>query len=459
MFITKTVLTAIDLLRKIHDLGFEAYIVGGAVRDILAGRETDDVDITTNCPIKILEKHFETYDIGQSKDFGICLLRYKDINYEVAQFRSDGIYSDGRHPDSVEVGVSLEEDLKRRDFTINAMAINKNGDIIDNCDGRKDLENRILRTVGDPVKRFNEDYLRMLRAARFAALGFKIESRTRRAIRKYCHNIKKITPERIRGEFYKASKYGAKEFASFIQISDNLGLLAKIIPEISVLKYYKHNLKHHPEGITVFDHVLKCLEIARTNDFIVLMAILLHDVGKGITFSEDSTGVHYYRHEQVGQIIAEDILNRLRFSNFQKDAILFAVGNHMRFNHILDMRPSKIAKLLESPYFDILVEVAWADEFSRGEEFMHYGEFNNKLERINEVASLKKELVRDKALIDMIDGNKIMTLCNLEPSPLIGKIKRSVADKIIDENISNYQEIIDDLILEIYNKMEENNEL
>jgi len=453
MFLTKNVLTAIDLLHEINNLGFEAYLVGGAVRDILAERMTEDVDITTNCPIKILEKHFETYDIGQSKDFGICLVKYKGINYEIAQFRSDGAYLDGRRPNFVKVGVSLEEDLKRRDFTINAMAIDKDGNIIDNFNGYEDLKAKILRTVGDPVERFNEDYLRMLRAARFAALGFRLENKTRRAIKKYSYNIRKITPERIKNEFYKASKYGTKEFARFIQISDNLKLFAKIIPEVSALKYYKHDLRHHPEGATVFDHILKCLEIARTNDFTTLMAILLHDVGKGVTFSEDSTGIHYYRHERAGKLIAEDILNRLKFSTFQKEAILFAVKNHMKFNHILDMRPSKIIKLLDSPYFDILLEVAWADEFSRGERFMYYGDFENKLKRIREVTVQKQIITNNRNPLNIVDGNSIMKLCGLAPSPMVGKIKRIVADKIIDENIIDYREKINELILKTYKEL------
>jgi len=452
--LSKNVLVAMKLLSEIEALGYEAYIVGGTVRDILSGRRAEDVDITTNCPLKILEEIFDTYNIGQSKDFGICLICYKDMYFEIAQFRSDGKYLDGRRPESVKIGVSLDEDIMRRDFTINAMAMDKHGNIIDKVGGKEDLENKILRTVGDPSERFSEDYLRMLRAIRFAALGFNIENKTRMAIRRYNSKIIKIAPERIRGEFYKASKYGVKEFTNFIKLSDYFGLLSKIIPEVSILKYYKHNMRHHPEGTTVFDHVIKCLEIARTNDFTTLMAILLHDIGKGVTFSEDEKGVHYYRHEVAGTDIAEHILTRLKFSNMEKDRILFAVRNHMKFNHILNMRPSKIARIAESPYFDTLVEVAWADEFSRGEEFMHYGSFDRKLEKINEIIERQKQLAYNRPLVDLIDGNLIMKLCNIKPSPLVGKIKRMVADKIMDESISDYKSQLHDLILQAYNELE-----
>jgi len=451
----KNILIAIKLLEEIENLGYNAYIVGGAVRDVLLNRKVSDVDITTNCPIGILENNFVTYDIGRSKDFGICVIIYEHIGFEVAQFRSDGIYLDGRHPDHIKTSVSLEEDIRRRDFTINALAMDKNGCIIDKIGGRKDLEAKVLRTVGNPFKRFREDYLRMLRAVRFAALGFKIDRKTRIAIRKCRSNISNIVPERIREEFYKASQYGAKEFASFIKLSDYLGLLSKIIPEISILKYYRHNLKHHPEGITVFDHIIRCLEIAKTNDFITLMAILLHDVGKSVTFSEDERGPHYYRHERIGTFMAETILTRLKFSNLQKEHILFAVKNHMKFNRILELRPSKIARMVESPYFNTLIEVAWADEFSRGSTFSHYGEFDNKLKKIDEIVATKAKINNNKKIEDLVDGNKIMALCNLKPSPIVGQIKRAVGNRILNETIIDYKNCLDKLIIEEYNKLQE----
>lgn len=230
----------------------KAYIVGGAVRDIVLGKEPDDIDIATNVPMEKIEELFPTHDIGKNKDFGIVVAEYKGESFEIAQFRKDGTYSDGRRPDKIEIVPDFKDDAARRDFTINAMGLDSEGNIIDYFDGMKDIKDKVLRTVGNPSERFGEDYLRMLRAIRFSSrLGFKLDDKTAKAIKDGSENINKIAGERIKKEFVKMAEQDGSKFADAIVELDNVGLLDKILPEIVKLKEFKHNVKFHPEGAYV----------------------------------------------------------------------------------------------------------------------------------------------------------------------------------------------------------------
>lgn len=240
---------AVAIMNKIEKAGYRAYIVGGSVRDIILGDlKPHDIDIATNAPMDVLDKLFKTYDIGKSKDFGIVVIKVGSFSFEIAQFRKDGKYSDGRRPDQVTITGSFEGDAGRRDFTINAMGINSKGEIIDYFDGRKDIKNKILRTVGDPKQRFSEDYLRMMRLARFSSkLGFEIEKGTAKAARKLSTNILDIAPERIKDELMKSAAQSGEKFAQYILQLDKLKLLKYILPEVMNLKWFRENLQHHPE--------------------------------------------------------------------------------------------------------------------------------------------------------------------------------------------------------------------
>ena len=436
MFISKLMLNALKLLEEIQKLGYEAYIVGGAVRDLLLDRQIKDVDIATNCPLNILEKNFVTYSIGKSKTFGICLVRYEGEEYEIAQFRADGQYSDNRKPDSVEIGVSLREDLSRRDFTVNAMALDINGRIIDFFNGMSDLESRILRTVGNPEERFQEDYLRMIRAARFASLGFRVEAKTRLAIRKLSSKCKFITPERIQMEFEKASKYGSKEFATFIQTLSDLRILSKILPEVNCLKYYSHLKKHHPEG-GVWQHTLEALKLSKP-DFKIHIGVLLHDIGKPAQM--DEYPLAYKGHDKAGAEIAKAVLKRLRFSNEFISEIEFVVKNHMKFFVLPLMKRSKILKFVDSPYFETLYEVAKAD---------HGAKLGHPVEKFVEI-DLKIAEEKSKPLPPpkIVDGDFIMELTGEKPGPIIGKIKKQVSEKVINENLPTTEATLKRCILE-----------
>jgi poly(A) polymerase len=444
---------AVGLVEGIRDLGFEAYIVGGAVRDIVMNVTPHDFDIATNCPMDVLEENFETYDIGQSKDFGIKLVRFEGVSFEVAQYRTDEEYKDGRHPDKVKFVSNIKDDVLRRDFTINALVMDTNGTVIDYVGGVEDIENKLIRAVGNPYRRFHEDRLRMMRAARFAArTKFKIEKETARAIKRLSKLIHTVTKERLRMEILKAANRSGEEFARFIEEMDGLKLLSKVMPEVSNMKYYRHNLQHHPEGPTVFDHIMECLKITGEVGYKSMMAILLHDIGKPVTFAEIDGRPRYYYHADKGAKLVADFCNRLKFSEYNKHHLVFATLNHMKFHDILKMRPSKIARLANSPFWETLVDVARADEFSRGEKFKYRGEFEKELARAIEIKEQWESRVINQS-IKIVDGNKVMELTGLEPSREVGLIKKAVEDKIIDEGLDpDDQKLIDKLIMEEYNE-------
>ena len=244
----KELAAGVDVLTKINKAGFRAYFVGGMVRDIILGLPAKDVDIATNMDMNKLSKMFKVHDIGKSRDFGIVVVNHKGFKFEIAEFRSDGVYKDGRRPTSVTFNVELETDLSRRDLTVNAMAIDKDGRIIDKFDGKKDIQNKILRTVGNPYDRFSEDFLRIMRVPRFAAkLGFEIDKETTKAIQKLSPSIQDLSPERLREELIKAASQTGDKFAKYIQILADLKLLRFILPEVMNLKNFRENLLHHPE--------------------------------------------------------------------------------------------------------------------------------------------------------------------------------------------------------------------
>jgi len=451
----KNLREAVSVLSKIEEAGYKAYIVGGTPRDMILGSlEIIDIDIATNCPINELDKMFATHDIGQSRDFGIVVINSDHYHFETANFRKDEKYKDGRHPDSVQIVDDLEIDIKRRDFTVNALALTKEGEIIDYINGIDDIKNKVIRTVGNPYERFKEDYVRMIRAARFGSIdGFRIADETKQAIEEMSPLVNKVTPERVRLELIKAADKPGKMFAKFIVLLEDLTLLKHILPEVSDLKNYPHTLDFHPEGLLVWDHVIKCVEISN-NGYLSQLAILFHDIGKAktLTFKENGRPKYYF-HAKVGSEMVANICNRLKFSTFQKEALVYTTKNHMKWHKILEMKPSRIAKMINSPYFETLVDVCEADEFSRGEKFMYKGSFDKQLEHVLDIKK-KWELQQLERPIKLVNGKRIMELTELKPSKLVGKIKEEVEDYIIDNNV-NYedQKKVDELINKVFEEI------
>jgi len=441
---------AVKVLHKIEKSGHRAYIVGGSVRDIVLGElKPNDIDIATNAPMTLLDRLFKTHDIGKSKDFGIVVVREGGHQFEVAQFRQDGKYSDGRRPDSVTITGSFEDDAGRRDFTINAMGVNSRGEIIDFFDGKKDIKNKVLKTVGDPKERFGEDYLRMMRLARFSSkLGFDIEKETAKAAQKLSTKILELPPERIKDELMKAAKQSGDKFAEYIITLDKLKLLRLILPEVVNLKWFKENLHHHPEtrgkGGTVYAHVISALRASDTADPIKNLAILLHDVGKGVTFSQEEGLPRYLGHARMSIELVNAIADRLKMSNKEREALLFGVGNHMKFHKLLDMKPSKIAKYVSDKNWDVLVAVGYADEYARGYMFKHAGEFEKIVDKAIKIKDKygTKEVTKR---IKLVDGNRVMQLTGLKPSKKVGEIIAKTEEWIMDNDITD-PKAIDDYI-------------
>jgi tRNA nucleotidyltransferase (CCA-adding enzyme) len=442
----KELQAGVNILNKINKAKYKAYIVGGSVRDIILGNlKPHDVDIATNMPMDELGKMFKTYDIGKSKDFGIVTVKHGGSDFEIAQFRNDGTYFDGRRPESVQITGKFKDDVERRDFTINAMGINAKGEIVDYFDGKRDIKNKVLKTVGDPYKRFGEDYLRMMRLARFASkLDFEVDKNTEKAAQKLAHNITGLAPERIKDELIKSASQSGEKFAEYIMKLDKLKLLKHILPEIVNLKWYRENLHHHPEtrgeGGTVFSHVMHALKKSDSADPIKNLAILLHDVGKGVTLTHEKGLPKYLGHAQKSVELVNSIADRLKMSNKERDALIFAVGNHMKFHNILKMKPSKIAKLVADDNWDVLVSVAKADEYARGHMFKHAGEF----EKIVDKAVGVKEKFGQKQVnkqIKLVDGKDVMRLTGLKPGPKVGKIITTVTAWIMDNNIEDKDQI------------------
>jgi len=441
----KELAAGVKILKSINKKGYKAYIVGGSVRDIVLGDlKPHDIDIATNAPVEVLEKMWKTFDIGKSKDFGIVVVKQDGFNFEVAQFRSDGKYSDGRRPDMVTISGSFEEDAKRRDFTINAMGLNAEGEIIDFFDGKKDIKNKVLRTVGDPRERFSEDYLRMMRAARFASkLDMDIDPKTKKAIKKLSPNILNLSPERIRDEILKAASQSGDVFARYIEMLADLKILRLILPEVLNMKYFKHNLQHHPEG-GVFQHTMAALRSANVSDPIKNLAILLHDVGKGITLSHEQGLPKYFGHAKASMDLVDEIAKRLKMSKKEREALIFAVGNHMKFHNILGMKPSKIAKLVSDDNWDVLVAVGKGDEYSRGSTFKYSGEFEKTVDKAIEIKK-KYGMKEVENRLKLIDGNHVMSITGLKPGKKVGEIIKKTTEWIMDNDIKD-QEQIDDYI-------------
>ena len=244
---------AFKVLQKIKsELGEEALIVGGSVRDIIMGKEPHDVDIASSASPDQIGTIFKTYDIGKSKDFGIVVVQQDGYDFEVAQFRVDSAgSSDNRRPDSVTYVKDFKDDASRRDFSINALGINSEGEIVDHFGGIDDIKNQMIKAVGDPRKRFSEDALRIIRLLRFSAnMGFTIEQKTFDAAKELAPLVVKLSAERIRDEMYKSAKSG-KSLAKFIEGLDSVGLLSIILPEIYTMKELQHHHIHHPEGAKV----------------------------------------------------------------------------------------------------------------------------------------------------------------------------------------------------------------
>jgi len=324
------------------------------VRDLLLGREPADYDLTTDAtPEQVVSLFPESVSVGAQ--FGVILIPRDGLKVEVATFRSDVGHSDGRHPDRVVYANTPEEDVRRRDFTINGLLMpHDTGEVLDFVGGQADLEAKVIRAIGEPDRRFAEDKLRMMRAVRFAArFGFEIEAATFRAVRRHVEEIHQVSPERLREELTKLLTEGAARRA--FELLDETWLLERVLPEIGAMKGVQQPSEYHPEG-DVWIHTLMMLEGLPAGTAPTLAwGVLLHDVGKPPTFqSAAQTGdrIRFNNHVEVGVRMAEAICRRLRFSNEDTEQILALVDNHMKFGAVEEMRTSTLKKFVRLPRFE-----------------------------------------------------------------------------------------------------------
>jgi len=425
------------IIQTLRQHGFQAYFAGGCVRDLLLKCEPADYDVATSAtPTQVMKIFPETYAVGAQ--FGVVLVPLpaassdsvspaegsdeagagKSSAVEVATFRSDLGYSDGRHPNEVRFSKDPREDVARRDFTINGMMLDPvSGEVLDFVGGRKDLEAGIVRAIGDPERRFAEDKLRMLRAVRFAAhFDFAIEAGTQAAIQRLAKEIHAVSRERVRDELTKMLTEGQARCA-FLLLDEN-GLLKEILPEISAMKGVEQPPEFHPEG-DVFVHTLLLLEnLPQPCPPTLAWGALLHDVGKPATFRRAPDRIRFDNHVDVGVKIAEEICERLRFSNHDAAQVLALVDNHMRFGHVTRMKESTLKKFLRMPRFDEHLALHRADSLASHRNLATYELIREKLTEI------PPEKMRPAGLVT---GNDLIA-AGYEPGPRFRKILEAVED-------------------------------
>lgn len=351
---------AIHTIKRLHAAGFTALLAGGCVRDALMGREPKDYDVATNArPEEVVALFPGAQTVGAH--FGVVVVRRDDHQIEVATFRQDGVYADGRHPETVTFSTPVM-DAERRDFTVNGLFENPiTGEIIDYVGGQEDMKNKLLRAIGDPVKRFEEDQLRLMRAVRFATvLGFEIEAETWKAVCNLSPRIKSVSIERLREEFTK-TMLDANRVRGFDLLVES-GLMKHFLPEILVLQGCEQPPQFHPEG-DVFIHTRLMLSLLPADASLPLvLSVLFHDIAKPATQTVDETGrIRFNGHEQVGAVMTNHILHRLKYPNAVIDATVEAVANHMVFKDVPNMRVAKLKRFMARPGFDDELELHRVD--------------------------------------------------------------------------------------------------
>jgi putative nucleotidyltransferase with HDIG domain len=419
------------IIETLRQHGFQAYLVGGCVRDVLLKRQPADYDVATSAtPAQVMEIFPDTYAVGAQ--FGVVLVPLPESQresytqnappgpkaVEVATFRSDLGYSDGRHPDEVRFSQDPREDVARRDFTINGMMLDPvSGEVLDFVGGQRDLNAGIIRAIGDPACRFAEDKLRMLRAVRFAArFDYTIEAETLAAIRRLAPEIQVVSRERVRDELTRMLTEGHPRRA--LLLLDETGLLKRVLPEISALKGVQQPPEFHPEG-DVFVHTLLLLEnLPEPCPSTLAWGALLHDIGKPATFRVAPDRIRFDGHVEVGVKMAEEICERLRLSNHDTAQVLALVDNHMRFGHVARMKESTLKKFLRLPGFDEHLALHRADSLASHRNLSTYEFLLKKLTEI------PPEKIRPAALITGDD----LIAAGYHPGPRFREILEAVED-------------------------------
>jgi poly(A) polymerase len=433
---------AAEIVTTLRKQGHQAYLAGGCVRDLLLSRKPADYDVATDAtPQQVMQIFPQTYAVGEQ--FGVVLVPPSEASgatgvaarpserseraVEVATFRSDAGYSDGRHPDEVRFTKDPREDVQRRDFTINGLMLDPTtNEVLDFVGGRDDLKAGIIRAIGDPERRFTEDKLRMLRAVRFAArFDYNIDPATRAAIQRLAPKIHQVSCERMREELTKMLTEGQARRA--FELLDTSGLLREVLPEIAAMKGVEQPPQYHPEG-DVFVHTLLLLEkLPAGASKTLAWGALLHDVGKPPTFRIAPDRIRFDGHVEVGVKMAAEILRRLRFSNHETDLILALIDNHMRFGAVQRMKQSTLKKFLRLPAFEEHLELHRIDCLSSHGQLDAY-EYTQE-----QLRSLPPEAIRPAPLItgrDLIEAG-------YEPGPRFKQVLTAVEDAQLEGRLTS----------------------
>lgn len=423
------------VLEQLRDAGYEAYVVGGCVRDSLLHRMPDDWDITTSAKPEDTKRIFRrTVDTGIQH--GTVTVMVDRTGYEVTTYRIDGEYADGRHPEHVTFTASLLEDLKRRDFTINAMAYSPAEGLVDEFDGIGDINRRVIRAVGDPVQRFTEDALRMMRAIRFSAqLDYRIDEDTREGIRLLAPNLQKVSAERIRVELEKLL---LSEHPEELKEAYELGLLRQFLPELSECMECGQNNPHH--CLSVGDHILCAVKAAR-RDKVLRLALLLHDIAKPQVKTTDENGIdHFHGHAGRSAALADRILRDLKYDNQTREAAVRLIAWHDR--NLGDSLPEirKSISELGEEWFLPLLEVKTSDveaqsDYQRDEKLDKIEYWRNAFEEIRRAGDCL-------SLKDLAVSGKDLIAAGAAPGKEIGRILHEMLEEVLREPAHNTREYL-----------------
>jgi poly(A) polymerase len=421
-----------EICETLRRNGYQALLVGGCVRDLLLGRAPADYDVATDAtPVEVAGLFPKSVAVGAQ--FGVILVPKNALKVEVATFRSDVGYSDGRHPDSVVYAKTAEKDVQRRDFTINGLLMrHDSGEVLDYVGGQEDLKVGILRAIGEPDRRFAEDKLRMMRAVRFAArFGFEIEAETFRAIHRHAKEIHHVSPERVREELTRMLIEGAARRA--FELLEESGLLEQVLPEIAAMKGVAQPPQFHPEG-DVWIHTRMMLEqLPKDASPTLAWGVLLHDVGKPPTFqsaAETGDRIRFNHHVGVGMRVSEAICRRFRFSNEETEQIVALVANHMKFSAVEGMKKATLKRFVRMPKFDEHMALHRLDcVSSHGNLDSH--EFVQRF-----LTETPPEQVQPKRLLG---GDDLLEMGYL-PSPQFAQILRDVEDHQLEGLIRTSEE-------------------
>jgi len=442
--------TATKIVRALHKAGFEAFWVGGCVRDFLLGREPEDYDIVTSALPEQIETHFKR-TIAVGRKFGVMVVVESGHEFQVATFRAEADYQDGRHPGRVTFG-NARADAERRDFTVNGLFFDPvTKQLHDWVSGEKDLRAKIIRTIGTPAERFAEDHLRLLRAVRFAArLGFEIEPETFRAVRANAPKIKGISAERIRDELVKLFAPSAPDAptsrgqngngamkswlpaARGLELLRESGLLKHILPEVAATVDCQQSPDYHPEG-SVFNHLVLMLnKMPADADPLLPWAVLMHDIAKPVTASRDEkTGsIHFYEHERIGADMTEKILEGLKFPRKQIEAVVKAVRCHMQFKDAMQMRKSTLRRLLMRPTFPLELQLHRVDCLGS----------HGRLDVYDFLVEQAKELEKQPEILPpLLKGGDLIKM-GMQPGPAMGALLNEIREKQLQDELKTAAE-------------------